>query len=191
MSPQAGTLIVISGPSGSGKGSLIADLLAARPDLRLAVSATTRAPRPGEREGVDYRFLSQEQFARREASGEFLETVSYAGNRYGTLISELEGAPGEGIVVEIETQGATAMRRRLPHARLIFIAPPSLAELEVRLRARASEDEAAIAARLEAARRELGAAAGYDVIVVNDERSAAGARLQEAVNHLTRLSLVA
>lgn len=174
-------LIVISGPSGSGKGSLICDLLAERPDLRCAVSATTRLPRPGEREGVDYRFMSEDEFSARERAGEFVETVSYAGNRYGTLAEELTDAGGAGVVVEIETRGAAALRARMPHARLIFIAPPSLAELETRLRARGSEDELAIARRLSAAREELTRTRLYDLVIVNRDRSLAAAELARAV----------
>src|SRR5256885_7548199 len=115
-------VLVITGPSGVGKGSLIAELLRRVPDLRLSVSATTRAPRSGERDGRDYHFLTPEEFERRIRAGEFLEHAEYAGNRYGTLRSEVEDAP-DGVVLEIEVQGARQVREARPEAAQVFLAP--------------------------------------------------------------------
>jgi guanylate kinase len=129
-------ILVITGPSGVGKGTLIKGLLERVPGLELAVSATTRKPRGDEVNGVDYHFLSDEDFDRRVAAGEFVEHAEYAGNRYGTLNSELK-RPARGIVLEIDVQGARQVREALPEAKLIFIEPPSFEDLERRLVARA------------------------------------------------------
>ena len=125
-------ILVITGPSGVGKGTLIKGLLERVPGLELAVSATTRKPREGEVNGVDYHFLSEADFDRRVAAGEFVEHAEYAGNRYGTLKSELS-RPARGIVLEIDVQGARQVREALPEAKLIFIEPPSFEDLERRL----------------------------------------------------------
>ena len=172
-------VIVITGPSGVGKGTLIRALLERHPELRLAVSATTRPPRPGERDGVDYHFLSPAEFDRRVAAGEFVEHATYAGNRYGTLRSELErGArEGGGVVLEIEVQGARQVRDALPDAIEIFIAPPSPEALRARLAARATDDEAVVERRLRVAEEELRAREEFRHVLVND-------RLDEAVEEL-------
>ena len=163
-----------------GKGTLIKGLLERAPGLQLAVSATTRAPREGEVNGVDYHFLSEEDFDRRVARGEFLEHAEYAGNRYGTLKSELE-RPAEGIVLEIDVQGARQVRERLPEAVQIFIEPPSFEDLERRLAARASDRPDEIERRLAAARDELSAADEFDHRLVNDD-------LDRALGELARLA---
>jgi guanylate kinase len=150
------------------------------PWLQLAVSATTRAPREGEVNGVDYHFLSREDFDRRVARGEFLEHAEYAGNRYGTLKSELE-RPARGIVLEIDVQGARQVRERLPDAMLIFVAPPSFEDLERRLAARASDRPDEIERRLDLAREELSAAAEFDHRIVNDDLERAQDELAELV----------
>jgi guanylate kinase len=150
------------------------------PWLQLAVSATTRAPREGEVNGVDYHFLSREDFDRRAARGEFLEHAEYAGNRYGTLKSELE-RPARGIVLEIDVQGARQVRERLPDAMLIFVAPPSFEDLERRLAARASDRPDEIERRLDLAREELSAAAEFDHRIVNDDLERAQDELAELV----------
>ena len=129
---MATPILVITGPSGVGKGTLIRGLLERVPGLELAVSATTRKPREGEVNGVDYHFLSEEDFDRRVAAGEFVEHAEYAGNRYGTLKSELR-RPARGIVLEIDVQGARQVREALPEAMLVFIEPPSFEDLERRL----------------------------------------------------------
>ena len=172
--------MVITGPSGVGKGTLIKGLLERAPGLQLAVSATTRAAREPEVNGVGYHFLSEEDFDRRVARGEFVEHAEYAGNRYGTLKSELE-RPAEGIVLEIDVQGARQVRERLPDAVLIFIEPPSFEDLERRLAARASDEPDEIERRLAAAREELSAAREFDHRVVNDD-------VDRALEELARLA---
>jgi guanylate kinase len=149
------------------------------PGLQLAVSATTRAPRQGEANGVDYHFLSPDDFDRRVAAGEFLEHASYAGNRYGTLKSEL-ARPARGIVLEIDVQGARQVREALPEAVQVFIEPPSFEDLEARLARRASDRPPEIARRLEAAKQELEAAPEFDHRIVNDD-------LQRALQELEAL----
>jgi guanylate kinase len=149
------------------------------PGLELAVSATTRTPREGERNGIDYHFLSEADFDCRVAAGEFVEHAVYAGNRYGTPRSELE-RPAAGIVLEIDLQGARQVRETLPEAKLIFIEPPSLEALEERLRGRAADSPAQIERRLSAARAELEAASEFDHRVVNDD-------LKRALGELTEL----
>jgi guanylate kinase len=163
-----------------GKGTLIKRLLERDPGLQLAVSATTRQPRDSEVNGVDYHFLSGDDFDRRVARGEFLEHADYAGNRYGTLKSELE-RPAQGIVLEIDVQGARQVRERLPHATLVFIEPPSFDDLERRLATRASDQPDQIERRLAAAREELSAAEEFDHRIVNDD-------LDRAVEELARVA---
>ena len=169
---------MITGPSGVGKGTLIRGLLDRCPELELAVSATTRAPRAGELEGREYHFLSEAEFERRVARGEFVEHAVYAGNRYGTLRSELE-RPARGIVLEIDLQGARQVREALPEATQIFIAPPSPADLRRRLEGRASDSPEQIARRLDVARTELAAQEEFSRVVVNDDVDAALAELVE------------
>jgi guanylate kinase len=151
-----------------GKGTLIKGLLERAPGLQLAVSATTRRPREGEVNGVDYHFLSEEDFDRRVRRGEFVEHAEYAGNRYGTLESELS-RPARGIVLEIDVQGARQVREALPEAVLVFIEPPSFEDLERRLARRASDRPEQIERRLAAARDELAAAGEFDHRIVNDD----------------------
>lgn len=163
-----------------GKGTLIKGLLDRVRGLQLAVSATTRAPRRGEANGVDYHFLSPEDFDRRVAAGEFVEHASYAGNRYGTLISEL-ARPARAIVLEIDVQGARQVRETLPEAVQVFIEPPSFEDLQARLAQRASDDPAQIERRLDAARQELEAAAEFDHRIVNDDLERALGELETLV----------
>jgi guanylate kinase len=163
-----------------GKGTLIKGLLERMPGLQLAVSATTREPRAGEVNGVDYHFLSAEDFDRRVARGEFVEHAEYAGNRYGTLKSELN-RPARGIVLEIDVQGARQVRATLPEATLIFIEPPSFEDLERRLAGRASDQPEQIERRLAAARDELAAAGEFDHRVRNDA-------LERALEELSELA---
>ena len=172
-------VFVITGPSGVGKGTLIRGLRARIPELELSVSATTRAPRPGEADGVDYVFLDQAEFERRVQAGDFVEHARYSGNRYGTLRSELETRTRKGhpVVLEIEVQGARLVREAMPEAVQVFIAPPGEESLRTRLIARGTDDPASVEARLETARRELEAQGEFRHVVVND-------RLEDAVAEL-------
>jgi len=169
---------VITGPSGVGKGTLIRGLLERVRGLELSVSATTRPARPGEVDGRDYHFLSPEEFERRAKAGEFVEHAVYAGNRYGTLRSELD-RPARGIVLEIDLQGARQLRETLPEAMRVFIAPPSLEALEERLRARGSDSADQIRDRLAVAPSELAAQQEFERVVVNDDREQALRELVE------------
>jgi len=176
-------VFVITGPSGVGKGTLIRLLRERVPELALSVSATTRAPRPGEEDGVDYHFLSDAEFARRVEAGEFVEWAEYSGRRYGTLRSELERhlAEGRPVVLEIEVQGARQVRETMPEAVQIFIEPPDREALKDRLVGRGTDDPDAIARRLAVAEEELAAAGEFQYRVVNDRLDVAVARLVEIV----------
>jgi guanylate kinase len=175
-------VFVITGPSGVGKGTLIRSLLERVPELQLAVSATTRDPRPGEHDGVDYHFLSEAEFDGRVINGEFVEHADYSGRRYGTLRAELERRLGEGasVVLEIEVQGARQVREAMPDAVRIFVAPPSEEALRARLVGRGTDRPDQVEARLATAREELAAKDEFDDVVVND-------RLERAVEELERL----
>jgi guanylate kinase len=170
--------VVITGPSGVGKGTLIRELCRHFPDLRLSVSATTRPPRSGERDGLDYHFLSPQEFDRRVAAGEFLEHATYAGNRYGTLKSEVEDDP---VVLEIEVQGARQVREALPEAVQVFIAPPSTDVLRERLIGRGTDAPETIRERLVRAEEELAAQSEFPHVVVNDDLSRAVQELVDLV----------
>jgi guanylate kinase len=172
-------VFVITGPSGVGKGTLIRALLDRIPVLELSVSATTRPPRPGERDGAEYHFLSREQFDERVAAGDFVEHAEYSGNRYGTLRSELERrtAAGVPVVLEIEVQGARQVRAAMPEAVAVFIAPPSREALRARLVGRGTDTADQVEARLRTADRELEAQPEFGHVVVND-------RLEDAVEAL-------
>jgi guanylate kinase len=176
--------LVITGPSGVGKGTLIRLLLDRFPRMALSVSATTRAPRPGEQDGVDYHFLGRAEFDQRVEAGEFLEWAEYAGNRYGTLKSELE-RDVDVLVLEIEVQGARQVRERLPEAVSVFIAPPSEEALRTRLVGRGSDDPKQIERRLQVAQEELAARDEFDHVVVNDDLEAAVQELADLVATIT------
>jgi guanylate kinase len=173
-------ILVITGPSGVGKGTLIRLLLDRFPRMALSISATTRAPRPGEEHGVDYWFLSPEEFQRRIEGDDFLEWAEYAGHRYGTLKSELE-RDVDVLVLEIEVQGARQVRERLPEAVSVFIAPPSEEALRTRLVGRGSDDPEQIEQRLAVAREELAAREEFDHVVVNDDLEASAQELEQLV----------
>ena len=166
-----GRLFVITGPSGVGKGTLIKEVFERVPGLELSVSATTRSPREGEQEGLEYHFLDEEDFSKRLEKGEFMEHASYSGHRYGTLLSEVEPRleRGAGVVLEIELQGSRQVRERLPDAVLVFVAPPTPDVLRERLERRGTDTAEQIDRRLEVARRELDAQPEFAHVVVNDE----------------------
>ncbi len=170
-------MVIVSGPSGAGKGTLIEGVLAGFPELALevAISATTRRIRPGERDGDHYHFLTPDEFARRVGAGDFLEHVTYAGNRYGTLRSEIERILGAGRspIVEIELQGARAVHESIPGAVSVFISPPSAEELAARLAGRGTDTAEEIAARMRTSRDELDARDEFDHVVLNDDVSRA------------------
>ena len=181
-------LLVLSSPSGGGKTTIAKRLLAARSNTGYSVSATTRARRPGEEDKKDYFFLDREDFERRERAGEFLETATYNGERYGTLRSEIERILGLGRipVLDIELEGSRQIRRTFPNAVHVFVLPPSGRVLIQRLKERRTEEPAALRRRLEHARDELGAAAEYDYAIVNDDLDAAVAQVAAIVDAETR-----
>lgn len=192
MTHRAGKLIVISGPSGAGKTTLLKRLFDDCPELRASVSATTRAPRPGEVDGQDYYFLSREEFERRREAGDFLECfeVFSSGTWYGTLESEVAPslAGGKSIILEIDVKGTLAIRQRYHEAVTIFVHPSSttdpeqdLAEIERRLRSRGTESEEAIQSRLAVARRELTLSATYQHQVINDDVERAVRQIREII----------
>jgi guanylate kinase len=175
-------VFVITGPSGVGKGTLIRGLMERLAQLELSVSATTRAPRPGEQDGIDYHFLSSEEFERHVQAGDFVEHADYAGRRYGTLRSELERrlADGAPVVLEIEVQGARQVRAAMPEAVQVFIAPPSLDALRTRLIGRGTDGAEEVERRLGVAEQELTARDEFAHVVVND-------RLENALEELVAI----
>jgi guanylate kinase len=174
---------VITGPSGVGKGTLISRLREAVPGLDLSVSATTRAPRAGERPGVHYHFMDTTEFDRHVAAADFLEHADYASHRYGTLRSEVEPrlARGESVVLEIELQGARQVRAAMPDAVQVFIAPPSPQALRERLEGRGTDGEEEIERRLAVAEQELAARDEFGHVIVNDDVDSAAAELTALV----------
>ena len=177
-------LVVLSGPSGVGKSTVVKALRAEHPEVWLSVSATTRFPRPGETHGVHYRFVSREEFAELVESGGLLEWAEFAGNLYGTprqpVLDNL--AAGRPVVLEIDLQGARQVRALMPGAKLVFLAPPSWDELVRRLTGRGTEDAAVVERRLAVAREELAAEPEFDVTLVNTS-------VQEVVGQLVALAV--
>ena len=183
MNAENGKLFVISGSSGVGKGTLLKELLAKNPDLKLSISVTTRNPRQGEVDGVNYFFVSRDEFEASIKNGEFLEWAEFNGNYYGTkeMYVQKTLSRRENLILEIETKGALQIKQKLPNAILIFILPPSFEELEHRLRGRNTEDEQTIQGRLHEAFREIECSKQYDYRVVNDDLGRALAELDTIV----------
>lgn len=175
-------LFVVSGPSGVGKGTILKRVREGRPELHLTVSATTRQPRPEDTDGVTYHFLSDAAFDQLVADDAFLEWAHVHGHSYGTLKSEVDPylSQGTSVILEIDVQGAFAVREKRPEAVLVFVEPPSVEELERRLRARGTEDEQSIQLRLSNARKEMEQSDKYDVRIVND-------KLDEAIERMGAL----
>jgi len=178
-----GLLLVLSGPSGVGKGTLCNRLRSVIPELVYSVSATTRPPRPGEVDGVNYFFKTHQQFRAMIEAGELLEWAEYVGNYYGTPRSFVEQtiAAGKDIILEIDVQGAMQVKRRFPEAILLFVLPPSLEELRQRIVNRGTETESAIRSRMAAAAEELKLMEHYDYAVVNDDLDEACRRVMSII----------
>ncbi len=180
LSKAKGRLIVLTGPSGVGKGTLLKSLLQRHPELKLSISATTRSPREGEIDGVNYYFITRQQFDLMVSEDEFIEWAEFAKNCYGTprraVEEQLEA--GEWVILEIELDGARQIRQSFPEAYRIFILPPSIEELESRIRGRGQDSDDAIDRRLQRAQAEIDAANEFDVQIINDEFEAAVDRLE-------------
>ena len=176
--------IVLSAPSGAGKTTIARRLLAERGDVGYSVSCTTRAPRPGEVDGVDYHFLSTDDFARRRTAGEFAETAEVHGRPYGTLRSEVQKVltAGRHVMMDIDVQGAAQFSRAFPQSALVFIIPPSIEVLVERLTRRGSEDRAELLNRLRSAQAELHEIGRYHYVVVNDDLDRAVARVSAIID---------
>jgi guanylate kinase len=184
-------LLVLSSPSGGGKTTLAKRLLAARSDVGYSISATTRAPRAGERNGVDYHFLSRDEFERRRDAGDFAEWAEYNGQLYGTLARELErvAADGRHAVLDIDVEGARQLRRSVPGGVHVFVLPPSAEVLALRLKGRNSETPEQVRRRLEHAATEIAAAGEYDYIVVNDDLDAAVRQVEAIIDAESRRTI--
>ncbi len=181
--PRTGRLIVFTGPSGVGKGTLLKALRDRYPNLKLSISATTRPPRPGEVNGKDYYFVSREQFQTMVENGDLLEWAEFAGNFYGTPKTAVQRHldEGEWIILEIELEGARQVRHTFPQALQLFVLPPSLDELEQRIRQRGKDSEEAIVRRMARAQVEIDAAPEFDVQIVNDDLETALQQLETAI----------
>ena len=181
---RSGHLFIISGPSGAGKGTLVKALVERAPDVWVSVSATTRTPRPGERDGADYYFLTPAEFEGRVRAGEFLEHAEVHGNCYGTLRRAVERRIQHGVdvILEIDPQGAFQVCKSMDCSRLIFVKAPTTADLEKRIRHRGAENDDQIRTRLDTARREMELEGSYDHVVINDDVSRAAAELVAVID---------
>ena len=181
---KKGILIIVSAPSGCGKSTVVHRLMELRPNLRFSVSATTRAPRDGETDGVDYYFVSREEFDRMIEADEFLEHAEYVGNCYGTPRAPVEKQLSEGfdVYLDIDVQGAMQVKAIRPETLMVFLMPPSMEELERRLVNRGTNTPEEIRARLEAAERECAQRDRFDCVVVNDEVERAVAELSQIID---------
>lgn len=179
-----GDLFVISGPAGAGKGTLVSRVSERLDNVWVSISATTRAPRGAEVDGVEYFFHTVEEFEELIERGGLVEWARVHGNYYGTPVAPIQEhlAAGDAVILEIDVQGALQIRERFPEAKLVFIAPPSFEVLEQRLRGRGTDSEESIALRLQNAARELEAAERYDYVVVNDELERATEELSKVIN---------
>lgn len=178
--PDRGVLFVVSGPSGVGKSTLVQAAMARIPGLRFSVSATTRAPRAGERDGVDYHFVSAQRFADLVEADAFLEHATVYDRSYGTLRDPTEAAlaSGASLILDIDVQGSEQVRARKPDAVHVFVLPPSLDALERRLRSRGTDDELTIRRRMDQAMQQLRGCVRYDYVLVNDDLEASHAAFQ-------------
>ena len=183
--PPLGKLIVLTGPSGVGKGTLMNAILQRYPELHYSVSTTTRSPRPGEVNGKNYHFITRSEFEKLVTQGEFLEWAEFAGNCYGTpreaVLNHIQS--GKLVVLEIELEGARQIRHTFPSALSIFILPPSFAELEKRIRGRGQDAEEAISRRLNRAEEEIAAADEFDLQIINDDFEEALQEIEKAIFH--------
>lgn len=184
MEQKKGKLFVISGSSGVGKGTLLKKLIEKNPKLEVSISATTRQPRPGEIDGVNYFFTDKNEFLKEVENGDFLEWAEFNGNYYGTKQAWVERNlnKGRNLILEIETKGALQIKNKMPDSVLIFIMPPSIEELEHRLRGRNTEDEETIQGRLHEVRREIECSKNYDYTIVNDDLEKALIELEKVIN---------
>lgn len=180
---EKGKLIVVSGPSGAGKSTVISKVMAQNSDIVFSVSATTRQPRPGERDGVDYYFIDKQRFSEMIENNELLEHAEYVGNCYGTpkapVLESIE--QGKSVIFDIEVQGAAQIKKQCPDAVLIFIIPSDFSQIEKRLRSRNTDSEEKIQQRLETARREYTIAQSYDYIILNDDPNLAAAEMSAII----------
>ncbi len=181
---EKGKLLVISGPSGAGKSTVVFKAIEGREDICFSTSVTTRSPRPGEVDGREYFFVSFERFREMVENDELLEHAEYVANRYGTPRAYVEQRMAEGmnVLLDIEVQGARQVHEKMPEAVMIFVAPPSLKELERRLRGRGTDTERAIEARLIRAQQEFAEADFYDYLIINDDADKAARELNAIID---------